>query len=544
MGFNIADLFERAVDAVPDRIAVVCDGRRLTYREFDEEANRLAHHLLAEGFGKGDHIGIYGQNSLEWIVAMVASFKVRAIPININFRYVEDELAYLFDNADLVALVHGREYIDRIAAVKDRTPELRHFICMDDDGDADLATIGAITWADAVAHGDASRPQLERSDDDEYVLYTGGTTGMPKGVVWRHEDVFYALGGGVDAYTNERITHGHQLAEKAAATENPMIALNPAPLMHGAAQWGTLRFLFEGGTAALVRRFDPELVWSTIEAEKVNTILITGDAMARPLLECLEADPERWDLSSLVVVSSSAVVFSPALKEQLFEFLPNILIVDAIGSSESGMNGMVIQTKGQTMNQGGGGPTVTAGRDAVVLDDDLRPLVPGSGEVGRLARGGNIPLEYYKDPAKTATTFVTGADGSRYVVAGDFARLEDDGTITLLGRGSACINSGGEKIYPEEVESVLKSHPDVYDILVVGVPDDRWGQAVCAVVQPRDLSAPPTLESLAEYARAHVARYKVPRHLVVCEEIVRSPSGKPDYPWATRLAAASATTTS
>jgi acyl-CoA synthetase (AMP-forming)/AMP-acid ligase II len=545
MGYNIADLFERAVDAVPDRVAVVCDGRRLTYREFDEEANRLAHHLLAQGFGHGDHIGIYAQNSLEWIVAMIAAFKIRAVPININFRYVEDELAYLFDNADLVAVLHDREYVHRIAAVKDRTPSLRHFVCMDapagSGGDDDLASIGSLPWPDAVAAQPSTRPELDRTDDDEYVLYTGGTTGMPKGVVWRHEDVFYALGGGVDAYTNERVTHGHQLAEKAASTENPMVALNPAPLMHGAAQWGTLRFLFEGGTAVLVHKFSPEAVWSAIQDEKVNTITITGDAMARPLVETLQADPDRWDLSSLFVVSSSAVVFSPALKEQMFDLLPNIIIVDAIGSSESGMNGMVIQSKGQTLNQGGGGPTVTAGRDAVVLDDDLRPLEPGTGQIGKLARGGNIPIGYYKDPVKTAATFVTGADGIRYVVAGDFARLEEDGNITLLGRGSACINSGGEKIFPEEVESVLKTHPAVYDVLVVGVPDDRWGSSVCAVVQPRDGATPPSLDDLDQHARQHLAGYKVPRHLVLCDEIVRSPSGKPDYPWATTLASESVT---
>ena len=326
------------------------------------------------------------------------------------------------------------------------------------------------------------------------------------------------------------------LAEKAATNENPMVALNPAPLMHGAAQWGTLRFLFEGGTAVLIGKFTPEAVWSAIEQEKVNTITITGDAMARPLVETLQAYPDRWDLSSLFVVSSSAVVFSPALKEQLFDLLPNIIIVDAIGSSESGMNGMVVQTKGQTTNHGGGGPTVTAGRDAVVLGEDLVPLAPGTGEIGKLARTGNIPIGYYKDPVKTASTFLVGPDGTRYVVAGDFARLEADGNITLLGRGSACINSGGEKIFPEEVESALKTHPDVYDTLVVGVPDDRWGQAVCAVVQPRDAANPPNLEALSEFARAHVAGYKVPRHLVLCEEIVRSPSGKPDYPWATELA--------
>ncbi len=540
MGFNIADLFERAVDAVPDRTAVVCDGRRLTYREFDEQASRLAHHLMAQGFGHGDHIGIYAQNSLEWLVAMVAAFKIRAVPININYRYVEDELVYLFDNADLVALIHDREYLDRIAAVTDRVPGLRHLICIDAPAgsahEADLAAVGSVPWPDALADQPDTRPDLPRTDEDQYVLYTGGTTGMPKGVVWRHQDVFYALGGGVDAYTNERVADGHQLARKAADNPNPMVVCNPAPLMHGAAQWGSLRFLFEGGTVVLVGRFSAEAVWSAVEAERVSTLTITGDAMARPLVEALAAEPDRWDLSSLVVVSSSAVVFSPGLKDQLFDLLPDIIIVDAIGSSESGMNGMVVQVKGQTLNQGGGGPTVTAGRDAVVLDDDLRPMAPGTGQVGKLARGGNIPIGYYKDPVKTAATFVTGADGSRYVVAGDFARLEEDGSITLLGRGSACINSGGEKIFPEEVESALKTHPDVYDVLVVGVPDERWGSAVCAVVQPRDHDRVPSLTDLADHARERVAGYKVPRHLVVCEEIVRSPSGKPDYPWATALA--------
>ncbi|MCB0972474.1 MAG: AMP-binding protein, partial [Acidimicrobiales bacterium] len=238
------------------------------------------------------------------------------------------------------------------------------------------------------------------------------------------------------------------------------------------------------------------------------------------------------------VLSSSAVTFSPSLKEAFLELLPNILVVDAIGSSEGGMNGMVIQTKDETITHSGGGPTVKAGLDATVLDDDLQPVEPGSGVVGKLARSGNIPIEYYKDPEKTAKTFVTDAEGKRWVVAGDFASLEADGTITLLGRGSVCINSGGEKIFPEEVEHVLKAHPDVYDVLVVGVPDDRWGQAVCAVVQPREGGEAPSLEDLQDHARAHLARYKVPRHVVEVDEIVRSPAGKPDYPWATKLATA------
>jgi acyl-CoA synthetase (AMP-forming)/AMP-acid ligase II len=537
MSFNIADLFERAVDAVPDRTALVCGDSILTFAELDAEANRMANHLLDQGFGHGDHIGIYGQNSAEWMIAMVAIFKIRAVPININFRYVEDELVYLFDNADLVALVHDREYIDRIEAVTAKVPGLRHFVMIDDETDLDPARIGAVPWADAVAGSSTERPQLDRSDDDRYVIYTGGTTGMPKGVVWRHEDVFYALGGGVDAYTNERITTGTQLAEKAAASPAPMVALQAPPLMHGAAQWGALRFFFEGNTVCFIRKFSPEAVFDEIQRSKVSTLLITGDAMARPLIETLRANPGRWDLSSFFVLSSSAVTFSPTLKEQMLELLPDIMIVDAIGSSEGGMNGMIIQTKNETIANTGGGPTVKAGLDATVLDDDLNPVEPGAGVIGKLARSGNIPIEYYKDPEKTAKTFLTDANGKRWVVAGDFASLEADGTITLLGRGSVCINSGGEKIFPEEVEHVLKSHPAIYDVLVVGVPDDRWGQAVCAVIQVREGVEAPNLEDVQEHARAHVARYKVPRHLVAVDSISRSPSGKPDYPWATELAA-------
>ncbi len=543
-GFNIADLFERAVDAVPDRLGLVCGDSRLTFAEFDAEANRLANHLLGQGFGHGDHIGIYGQNTAEWLVAMVAAFKIRAVPININFRYVEDELAYLFDDADLVAVVADRGYLDRIAGVNARVPGLRHVVAIDDGTDPgdqpqQIDGLSISDWNAATGAASAERPDLARSGDDHYVLYTGGTTGMPKGVVWRHEDVFFALGGGVDAYTNERITDVGQLSAKAADNQTPMVSLNTPPLMHGAAQWGCLRFLFEGNTVVLVPRFDPEAVFSVIEAEQVTTMIITGDAMARPLLETLQAQPDRWDLSSLFVLSSSAVVFSPQLKEQFFDLLGDIIIADAIGSSESGMNGMVVQTKGQTANHGGGGPTVKAGRDAVVLDEDLRPLPPGTGVVGKLARGGNIPIGYYKDPVKTAANFVNAPDGTRYVVAGDFALHEEDGAITLLGRGSVCINSGGEKIYPEEVETVLKSHADVYDVLVVGVPDPRWGQAVCAVVQPRPGSASPELAELSTHARTQLAAYKTPRHLVIVDEIVRSPSGKPDYPWATTLAASS-----
>ncbi len=534
MGYNIADLFEHAVDAVPDRTALVVGDRRFTFAQLDGRANRLAHHLAGAGVGAGDHVGVYAQNCAEWTEAMLAAFKVRAVPINVNFRYVADELAYLFDNADLVALVHAREYGPRVAEVADRAPKLRHLVSVDDGSGVALAD-GAVDYEQALASTSPERDFPPRSGDDHYVLYTGGTTGMPKRVVWRQEDVFLALGGGHDAYTNERVTSDRQLAEKAAATEQPMVSLCIPPLMHGGGQWSMLRFWFEGGTVVLMEHFDAEEVWATVGREGVNSMMITGDAMGRPLVEALERALDRHDLASLFVLSSSAAVFSPTIKDRYLELLPNVMIVDAVGSSEGGSNGMTTVAKGETAMKGGG-PTVTPGADTVVLDDDLALVEPGSGVTGMLARGGNIPLGYHKDEAKTAATFVPAADGKRYAVPGDFALLEADGSITLLGRGSVSINSGGEKIYPEEVESALKAHPSVFDAVVVGVADERWGQRIAAVVQPRDGTAEPTLDDLDAHCRAHLAGFKVPRQLHLVTEIVRSPSGKPDYPWAAKVA--------
>ncbi len=359
---------------------------------------------------------------------------------------------------------------------------------------------------------------------------------MPKGVVWRQEDVFFALGGGIDAYTNERVGSEWTLAEKAKAVTEPLRSLNLPPLMHGAAQWGFLRFAFEGNLIVMLNRFDAEEVWRTIERERINSVSITGDAMARPMIEALEAmgGPAALDLSSLFVLASTAAIFSPTVKDRYLELFPDLMLIDAIGSSETGANGMRVVGKGDTQNKGGG-PTVTAARDAVVLDDDLTEIPPGSGRPGRLARRGNVPVAYYKDAEKSAATFVQGPDGSRYALAGDMAVLEADGTITLLGRGSQCINSGGEKIFPEEVEAALKAHPSVFDAVVVGVPDDRWGQRVAAVIQPRPGTSP-TLADVDAHCRTHVAAYKVPKEIHLVAEVVRSPSGKPDYPWALQVA--------
>jgi len=547
MAYNIADLFEHAVDAVPDRVALVVDDEARTYAQLDAAANRFAHHLLDQGFGVGDHVGIFGANSREWAVAMLAAFKIRAVPINVNYRYVEDELRYLVDNADLVALVYDDDLAARVAGIRDQTPQLRHLVHVGDGAGSRAAGLDSVGFDAASAAADDGRGFGERSPDDLYVLYTGGTTGMPKGVLWRQEDVFYALGGGIDAYTNEPVTHEHQLADKAKATETPLVTLCLPPLMHGAAQWSLLRFLFEGGTTVLARRFDPEGAWRTIERWRINNMMMTGDAMARPLIEALEAidaaaeagEGDAVDVSSLFVAASSAAVFSPTVKQRFLTRLPATMLVDAIGSTETGSNGMVLVSADAEKDLGGtqGGPSVAPSRDAVVLDDDHRELPAGTGVIGRLARRGNMPIGYYKDEEKTRATFVQGPEGERYVLAGDMALHEADGTITLLGRGSGCVNTGGEKVFPEEVEGALKAHPAVFDALVVGVPDERWGQKVAAVVQLRE-GTELTLEELDAHCRSRLAGYKIPRQMTLVAGVQRSPSGKPDYPWAQKIASA------
>jgi acyl-CoA synthetase (AMP-forming)/AMP-acid ligase II len=534
--YNLADLFEHAVDHFPEREYLVAEGRRRTYADVEARANRLAHHLAAQGIGPGDHVGIYAYNSVEWVETLWAVFKLRAVWININYRYVEDELAYLFDNADLTALVYHREFAPRVRGVVDNLPALEHTVVIDDGTGSDAAGLDSVEFEAAMARGSPERDFGPRSPDDRYILYTGGTTGLPKGVVWRHEDVFFALGGGIDPTTNTRVDHPGALVEKALAAPGPATMLPLAPLMHGATQWSVMGGAFQGNKVVLVARFDASTVWTLVHDERVNVVMITGDAMARPLIDALEAlrgSASGCDLSSLFLIGSTAALFSPSVKERFMDLLPDVLFSDAIGASESGSNGYTIVERGKTAMKGG--PTVRAVLDAVVLGDDLRPVGPGSGVIGRIARKGNIPLGYYKDPGKSAETFVTGPDGVRYSIPGDFATLEGDGTITLLGRGSVSINSGGEKIFPEEVEGAIRRHPEVWDCVVVGVADERWGQRVAAIVQACDGTAP-TLASIQQTCRDHIAGFKVPRDLHLVDRIERSPSGKPDYPWAQRVA--------
>jgi 3-oxocholest-4-en-26-oate---CoA ligase len=522
--FNLADLFEAAADAFGEREYLVTERQRLTYAQMDERANRLAHHLASVGVGPGDHVGIYALNGSEWVETAWAVFKLRAVWININYRYVRDELAYLFTNADLVALVHQRRFSPNVAGL----PGLRHIVVIDDES-GEEPPAGAVAYEDALAAGSPERDFAPRSGDDRYVLYTGGTTGLPKGVVWRHEDVFYALGGGIDALSGVRVERPEQMVEKGRSMGGPITFLPAAPLMHGASQWAVMGQSFTGNRIVLMEKFEPHDLWRAVERERVNMVMITGDAMGRPLIEALDEPGVAYDLSSLIGFTSTAALFSPAVKDEFFARFPDLVMTDAVGSSEGGNNGVSMIQRGATAMRSG--PTVTSLGETVVFDDKLELVKPGSGVVGKIARAGNIPIGYYNDPVKTAEVFIE-VDGKRHVMPGDYATVEADGSVTLLGRGSICINSGGEKIFPEEVEAIVRSHPDVMDAIVIGAPDERFGQRVAAIVEPRPDRSAPSLESLQEHCRAHLAGYKIPRQLHVVEKIERSPSGKPDYPWA------------
>src|ERR1700757_4296823 len=527
VALNIADLAEHAIDAVPDRVALISGDEKLTYAQLEEKANRLAHYLIDQGVQKDDKVGLYCRNRIEIVIAMLGIIKAGAILVNVNYRYVEGELRYLFDNSDMVALVHERQYSDRVANVLPDTPGVKTILVVEDGSDNDFQRYGGVEFSSAIAQGSSERDFGERSADDIYLLYTGGTTGFPKGVMWRHEDIYRVLFGGTDFATGEFVKDEYDLA-RAAAAHPPMIRYPIPPMIHGATQSATWMSIFSGQTTVLAPEFNADEVWRAIHDHKVNLLFFTGDAMARPLLDALLAHQDKgneYDLSSLFLLASTAALFSPSIKERLLELLPNRVITDSIGSSETGFGGTSIVAKDAPHT---GGPRVTIDHRTRVLDEDGNEVKPGSGVRGVIAKRGNIPVGYYKDDVKTAQTFRT-FNGVRYAIPGDYAQVEEDGSVTMLGRGSVSINSGGEKIYPEEVEAALKGHPDVFDALVVGVPDARYGQHVAAVVQARP-GARPTLSQLDSFVRAEIAGYKVPRSLWLVDEGQRAPAGKPDQP--------------
>ncbi|WP_328869189.1 acyl-CoA synthetase [Streptomyces sp. NBC_00287] len=530
MEYNLADLFESVVDVVPDREALVYldhpgtgAERRLTYAELDAAANRIGHHLLDSGIRPGEHLGLHLYNGVEYLQTVLGCLKARIVPVNVNYRYVEEELVYLYRDADLVAVVFDAEFEDRVAVARPRAEKLRHLVRVGE------GTTG-IAFAEAEAGGSPERGFPARSGDDQFIIYTGGTTGMPKGVMWRQEDLFFAgLGGG--APTGEPVKKPEELAERVAAGGSGITFFPAPPLMHGTSTLTAFIGFNFGQRVVLHRKFAPEEVLRTIEKEKVTSMSLVGDAMLRPLIDALGGPMKGTDCSSMFSVSSSGAIMSETVRRQFLELVPNVMLLNNFGSSESGFNGTATEDAGPER-----GFRVRVNSRTQVVDPATREQV-AVGEVGRVAQCGHVPLGYYNDPAKTAETFFE-KDGQRWVLLGDMATVDEEGVVTVLGRGSQCINTGGEKVYPEEVEQALKSHPDVYDALVAGVPDAKWGHHVAAVVQLREGADRPSLEDIQTHCRSHLAGYKIPRQLVVTDAIRRSPSGKADYRWAREVAGA------
>ncbi len=541
MEFNLADLFEAVADTVAQAEALVCgDGsgvhRRQTYELLDRRANQAAHALAAVGVGPGDPVGLHLHNGHPFIELMLACYKLRAIPVNVNYRYVADELAYLFHDAGLVVLCTEPELAVEVELVRGRAPTLRTVILDGDDYESRLAD-----------QPDA-RPQVSgRSADDRYLLYTGGTTGPPKGVEWRHEDIYFAsLGGrGTPSKGVPALRSADEIIDRVRHGDPIMRRLPLCPLIHGGAMWVALQTLLNGGALVLdtSRHFDATTAVDLLARERVELTMLIGDATARPIADVMAADrarPDggRYDLSALQVIASGGAVLSTSVKDQLRRLLPDTKLVDTFGASETGGQGRL------RASAEGGPPRLVTDEHTVVFDGDLKPVEPGA--VGRLARSGWVPLGYRGDPERTAATFPV-IDGVRWSIPGDLARLEDDGTIALLGRGSTSINTGGEKVFPEEVENALKGHPAVFDALVVGVPDEHYGERVVAVVSMRPgrvtaeptepaQSRGPTDAELEAHARRHVAGYKVPRSWIRVPRCERLPTGKPDYRWARAVA--------
>jgi len=522
MDFQLADLLECLCDADPGAPVLVAGDRTVDRGTLDARANRLAHHLSAREIGPGDHVGILAHDRIEWIETLLACFKLRAVPINVNHRYVTDELRYLWADSDIVALVYERGLAGPVRSLAPEFPRIRTYLVLEDGG-GDGGEVPGEPYEAALTASSETRDFPPRSGDDHYVVYTGGTTGMPKGVVWRHHDLYMNIARPLarDVERPEQI---------ARMSGNPlrMRTLTLSPLMHGGGQWPLYITVLNGGVALfpVSRSFDPDEALGMVERHRVTTLSIIGDAMGRPLAERVLADPRRWDTSSLVAVSTGGALLTDPVRRLLRQAFGRILITGGIGSSEIGS-----AARETPVFDPHGGPRFALDPDVAVLGDDLRPVEPGRGGVGRLARTGHIPIGYYGDAEKTREVFVTDPDGRRWVLPGDWARVEDDGTVTLLGRGSACINSGGEKVFPDEVESVIARHPGVRHCAVVGVPDPRWMERIVAIVEPTDPAHPPDLAAIQRHCRAHLAGYKVPRALLP-GPIRRTATGKVDHPWA------------
>lgn len=504
---NLADIIEAMADAVPDRVAIATIDRDYTYAEVDERSTRLANHLVGLGVKPGDRVAVHSANRIEWVDAFYGCIKARAIPININFKYQHDELRYLYGNAECVATVVAPEHLAAVEGLND--PSLKHYIVLDDTYEGRLS-------------GASTERLTGRTAEDHYIIYTGGTTGSPKGVIWQQEDLIRAALNAIRY--GAPLDSVEQLAEEAAANESPMTLLACGPMMHGGSQWIMGNGHVAGARVALYTEanFSAETILDLVQKAGVNSLTFLGDAMGRPVAEAILREPDRWDLSSLVAVSNGAAPLSEGVRAEIRRALPGRFILDSYGSSESGATA-------SHMDDGSdgplGAPKFNASSDVEVFDENLKPV--GVGVEGMLGRSGPIPLGYFNDPVKTAATFPV-IDGVRWSIPGDFARREEDGSVTVLGRGSVCINTGGEKVHPEEVEAVLLRHDDVFDAAVVGTPHERWGQQVTALVQVRDGAALDE-DKVRDHARSLISNYKVPKRVLFVNEVPRTAVSKIDY---------------
>ncbi|MDE0802336.1 MAG: AMP-binding protein [Acidimicrobiales bacterium] len=518
-GWNFAEIWETAADALPEAPFAKQGDRTVTWRDADRRADGLARTLLDAGATKQDKVAQYLYNGPEYLETVFACFKASLVPVNTNYRYAEDELVYLWDNADAVAVVFHGTFAPTIEAIRSRVPNVKTWLWVDDGSGPCPAW--ATPYEDAAAtETDRVIPDHGRDGDDLYMLYTGGTTGMPKGVMWRQDDLAVILGAGLGLAVPEE--YDPSFLETAFEAPGP-VGMPACPLMHGTGAFTSFGTLSSGGCVVTLpsRHFDPAELLDEIDDKGVNAIAIVGDAFAKPILGALDANPGRWTLESVLAFVSSGVMWSEETKKGMLEHRPEMLLMDAFSSSEAlGM--------GQSVS-GGGAAAKTArfepGLNTIVVGDDGE-RVTEPGEIGRLAVGGRQPIGYYKDEEKTAKTFLV-VDGNRYSCPGDYATLDDDGTIIVLGRGSVCINTGGEKVYPEEVEEAVKTHASVRDAVVVGVPHERFGEMIVAVVEPAGDSTDE--EALIEHVRGRLAAYKAPRRVVEVESIGRAANGKVDY---------------
>ena len=526
--WNFGDVWEAVADVQPEAPALTHGTRTLTWGELDRGADNLARWLLSAAVAAQDKVALYLYNCSEYLEATFACFKIGLVPVNTNYRYADDELVYLWENAEAVAVIFHGAFTDRIEGIRQRLSHVRSWLWVDD------GTAPCPPWAvpyqeatETVGDGERVRAPWGRSPDDIYMLYTGGTTGLPKGVMWRHDDLFARLNSaGFRRYPEDG---GIDDVRTQLATSGPGSTLLPAcPLMHGTGGFTSLECLSEGGHVVTLtsRTFDSIELLDTVQREKVNGLIIVGDVFAKPIAAALDAQPDRWDLSSLVGIISSGVMWSEETKQSLLRHHPGMLLVDAFSSSEAIGMGSSVSSGDSAAHTA----DFTLGPDVRVIDADGHDVEPGSSQSGVLALGGRIPLGYYKDEAKTASTFRT-IEGTRYSVPGDFAQVRADGSIHLLGRGSVVINTGGEKVYPEEVEEVIKAMPGVADAVVVGIPDDRFGEEIVAVVERAPGADPGSVTDAAviQAVKARLAGFKAPRRVRFVDTIGRSPAGKVDY---------------